>query len=390
MATKFKNYLLIFSLTFLIGGAPLLLNFLFITQAYENASYKEIVNTQAKENALYGSALNANDLNYKIELVRKRRPDVVSWGSSRTMQIREEEFRAPFTNCGGVFSTLNEGAAFFKSMISVHKPKLIIWGLDYWWFNKKWETDERRRFVDETAITQEKLIEPFEWFREGKLTLHDYFSVLLGNRKNSYTNYLNLGIHAIKTSDGYRSDGSYNEMSAILDLKDDRIKGLQKELKTILDETDVRAKLGYDDFIDKDRWAQFVSLMKEVRKNNIQFLLFLPPVAPDFMDAIRDKKRHDFVEKLAERLRSLNEEFYDFTDSRQFHVDKREFSDGWHVGEVGYLRLLQEINRHNPKSNLIPYLRTKDFSGIIKKFSGRLLILFPGDEKLYSQPERLY
>lgn len=384
-----KKYLLIFSLAFFGGGFPFLLNFFFVSQAYENTSYEKIVDIQGKERAIYGTALNPNDLNYKLALLKKRRPEIIAWGSSRTMQLREEEFRASFANCGGVFSTINEGTVFLKSMLSVHKPKFILWGLDYWWFNKKWEADERRRFIDETAITQEKLTRPFQWFLEDKLTPRDYFSVLFGDRKNPHTNYPNLGVHAIKTSDGYRPDGSYMETSTILGLKDNRMKNMQKELFTIVDETDDRAKLGYGDFVDEDRWAQFVSLVREVRKNNIQFLIFLPPVAPDFMHAIKDQKKQDFVEKLAERLRGLNEEFYDFTDSRQYHIDEREFSDGWHVGEVGYLRLLREISHRNPKSKLVTYLRTENFNATIKKFSNRLLILFPGDDKLFNQPEPL-
>lgn len=378
MDKSFHRYLKIFTATLSVGGLALLFNLILISKSFENSPHGEIVRLQAEKNAIYGTALNPNDLSYKLELVKLRKPKIIALGSSRTMQIREEMFREPFTNCGGVFSTINEGKAFVGSMLSVHQPELVLLGIDYWWFSKKYFYPEKRRFIQADLMNKEKLLKPYEWLMSGKLNWKEYFSIIWhGPRKNSYTNYFNMGMHAIKTSNGFRPDGSYLDVESILALNGDRLEKIHSELKSLENQTNERANHGYGDFIDEDRWKSFLEILSEFKNRNIKVILFLPPIAPAF---VKELAKHDrFIFSLKNRLENLNEEFFDFTSSSAVK-DNREFSDGWHAGEVVYLRLLDQSRKQS--SALRKYIGKNDFGKLIARFSGKILVFFREEESL--------
>ena len=54
------------------------------------------------------------------------------------MQFREESFNENFITTGGAMNHLNEGYLFLEEMTKVHKPEIIILGLDFWWFNENY------------------------------------------------------------------------------------------------------------------------------------------------------------------------------------------------------------------------------------------------------------
>lgn len=376
----YNKYLKIFLILLLLGSIPLFFSYLFVLRAWENTPFETIVKYQNEHNAIYGTALNPNDLAYKIQLVHFRQPHIIALGSSRVMQLRENFFEGKFTNCGGIFSSLYEGQAFVDQMLALHKPQIVFWGLDYWWFNKKYIADETRRFVDEKTINKEKLLKPIQWLIEKKISIHDFFTVIVSGRThNPYTNFDNLGIHAIKISNGFRKDGSYIDIEYAFGINKNRLEKINEEQKSIIDDANERASSAGNSFVDTERWSIFLAILNKFKANNIPVVLFLPPIAPSIYRVMKDKT---LIDDLRHHISELHEEFYDFSDGASLGSDDKEFLDAWHSGEVVYLRLLRSIQMREKKSKLAFYLAT-NLDQYINFNQNKVAVIYPEDAPLF-------
>ncbi len=346
----FNRYLRVFGASLAALSVVPLLGFVYVFRIHEHDSFVEIVNTQKQKGAIYGTALNPNDLKYKLELYRSRQTDYVVLGSSRSMKFRSEFFKQPITNLGGTFSTLNEGQEFIHWILQVKQPKAILLVVDYWWFHRSYSYDERRRFVSETSLNQDKLLKPWAWLFEKKIEFSEFIQTILrGASSNPYNSHLSLGLRAIKYSSGFRYDGSYMEVENDTSAPGRRIEAMKLEIQEIQAEKNLRAGYGYGDFIDEIRWKQFVSILAEIRKGS-ELIVVLPPVAPMLSIEMDRNPNRKFVQQLQRKLKDLNVPSVDFSDFRKLTTSDAEFLDIWHPGEIAVLRQLVEIKRLLPQT----------------------------------------
>ena len=122
-------YILVFSILFSI--------YIYLVSIKENIDTKDSVQRQINNDSIY-NVDNMNMFNYKKELVKNIKPKIISLGSSRVMQFREESFNTKFITAGGAMNHLNEGYLFLQEITKYHKPEIIILGLDFWWFNENY------------------------------------------------------------------------------------------------------------------------------------------------------------------------------------------------------------------------------------------------------------
>jgi hypothetical protein len=378
----FRRYLVLFALFVAVIALPFAGNYAFVVRAYELARYSDIVAEQFRRGGMYDSALNGNDLKYKLELVRRVAPEVVVIGSSRALNMRALAFTRPFVNAGGVSSNLLESETFVREMLAVHKPKLVLYFVDYWWFNARHEQAFNRFRIDETAISFTKLTSPFVWFTQDKISWALYRDVLLfGRHENDNTNFSNLGVVALRDSSGLRTDGSYFNAKVVMREKGP-LPGYREELARIARGADERVNLGLGDFAKEDNVRWFLRTVERMKERNVRVIVVLPPVAPLHLETIRASSREPYVTALAARLRKDVEPLYDFTD---FGGDDCEYIDGYHIGDTLSLRVLLAILERTPDSPLARFVDRSRLAAYVARFPGRALI--PEDPARYKKAE---
>jgi hypothetical protein len=130
------GFLLAFVAPCVIGALLAGFSFAVLTSNNEQVGPVEAARIQHQQGGLYGSALRYRPYPYKLELYRLSQPDVAIVGSSRAMPFLRDGFSAPEISLGGAVNEIAEGERLIPEMLALHKPRLVIFTLDYWWFNE--------------------------------------------------------------------------------------------------------------------------------------------------------------------------------------------------------------------------------------------------------------
>lgn len=384
-AQAFKRYLVLYAAVVGAVALPFVVNYIFLVRSYEVARYSEIIREQFRRGGTYDSALNGNDLKYKIELIRRVKPEVVVIGSSRAMNVRGLVFHRPFVNAGGVSSNLRESEAFVRGMLEAHKPRLAIYFVDYWWFNPRQEQTSNRYRIDETAISFTKLTSPFVWLRQDKISWALYRDVLVhGRHENGTTSFDNLGVFAMRDSSGFRLDGSYFNPVTVRSEKG-LLAGYREELAQIEAGKNERVNLGLGDFADEENVRWFLRTLDTLEAAGVQVIVVLPPVGPLHLKAIAALGRGPYVAALTRRLEKDVRALYDFTDVSSVAADNCEYIDAYHIGDTLSLRVLEAILERTPDSPLARYVDRRKLVDYVARFPGRALI--PEEPLRYKKAE---
>jgi hypothetical protein len=160
-------------LTYLALVSPLALvifaNYLFLRGSGELLLAKDIASAQSANDVLYGTATNHNTYQYKLELYRKWKPDIVAVGSSRTLQLRGNFFNTPFVTMGGAMNSLKEGELLWEDMLRIHQSKVVLLGLDFWWFDESKPEGSDNHVLRGGELHLSKLLFPAESLLNGKV-----------------------------------------------------------------------------------------------------------------------------------------------------------------------------------------------------------------------------
>ncbi len=383
---KYKKFIVMCGVFSVFLWIAALINFIFIYRAAEYGKIKDLVQEQLKKNAIYGPAAYGNIYRYKLELARQKRPEIIALGSSRIMTIRQECFNRPFLNCGVGMLYLNQAKLFLEDLFHFYTPKIIILGVDFWWFNDNFPQpgsfpgDQ----VDADTNFCYKIQLPVYWCLQNKVSIGKYLDILInGNNKNNISHYNNMGISAIMTSDGYRPDGSYVQSAYIFGFKEDYDSQFNYTLK-LLNEPDARFVYGRG--LSEQRRQEFQEIIKLCQRNRVTLVLYIPPVAHRvYQKMAAMKEKYGFIDELREFIASLPVEAYDFHDAGAAGISDCEFIDGFHVGEVGYQKLLLAISRQNPESALNKCLNIRLMQDKIDEFDGCVLTEY--DLPMYNYDE---
>ena len=99
-------------------------------------------NIETDEDLLWGAAFGQSHDAYKLARVRYTKPDLMILGSSRMTQFRD--VMAPgarFYNAGQVSDAFSTTFRFLTNLYQYHKPKVVILGIDPWWFDPDRQDD---------------------------------------------------------------------------------------------------------------------------------------------------------------------------------------------------------------------------------------------------------
>ena len=105
---KFKIFLKTYVTCLMLFIIPVTILYIFLYRAGEHNTYKDIVNAQLKQKSIYGTSLNQATFSYKMELIKKIKPEIIAMGSSTILPFRREFFNGTFINAGGAVNNLLE------------------------------------------------------------------------------------------------------------------------------------------------------------------------------------------------------------------------------------------------------------------------------------------
>jgi hypothetical protein len=343
-----------FILTLLIGVTMAIPPFIYLLLAGEYDTAEEVTNSQrSNTEVIFGSALRGDE-NYKLTALAKLRPKIVALGSSRVMQFRQHSFNQEFLNLGGLMSSIHDGHEAAEAISSAGAEVVLI-GADIWWFNEAYQKPQAYRG------TKKKPYEP-------NLVISDLYRLIGYGLEGKLTWDIwnpNIGL-AGKKGDGFGNDGFRHYTSSVTGTTLHKDAQFADTFSRIEKGT---SRFEYGSTANQEHMKNFKNLITRLEKQGAEVVVFIPPLASqvnDKMDSLGDS--YDYIKDLRKKFASNNIDFFDYTHANLIGSNDCEFLDGFHGGEVTYMRILRDIALKNPK--IAKVLDTQTINQLIEKNHG--------------------
>ncbi len=303
----------------------------------EQIGPKEAARIQLASGGLYGSALFYRPYPYKLELYRLSRPDVAIVGSSRALPFIQAGFRVPSVSLGGAVNEIADAERLVPEMLAAHTPRLVIFTLDYWWFNAARVAEAPE--VSTEAATQFSLLDlvaPYRWLWEGDVRFGRLLKTMFSPDRTR------IGVWANQSSAGFDAQGARHYgavLSGGLKSDDARFKRTLKRLRKASADSKMAASAEFSDAA----WASLERVVAMLRAKSVEVRFVLPPIAGAVLQELRQTSGTGLLDEVKARLVQAGYPFYDFTDPAVLGATDCEFVDGFHAGFVTYLRMLRQM-----------------------------------------------
>ena len=310
----------------------------------------EVARRQVESPLLYGRAYRDNYFAFKLLSVRERRPELLVVGSSRSMQLRSglaTRNAAAFYNAGGASQSLAEMSRFVELVLPEAPPKVLILGLDQWWFNPKHSRGPSARRVTD-QVDEETAVASARALNMGRFVVRD---LLLGKippgalwrRRDPVHGVEAMGMNAIVNGNGFRNDGSwqYGELIARPPAVQDRLREGFVRLETDRDH------FSSADHADAAVMAQVEQLLALSARHGVFVFAFSPPYAPSVYARMAAGGRHRYLAEQAQALAAVFARhgfvYLDASDGAVVGATDADMIDGFHASERISLRIYQAL-----------------------------------------------
>ena len=344
-----RTYVLILLATLAIGELLYLPGQLVLLQAGEMLDFDQIVARQQQSDALYFGLAEAPG-NYKFAVYAKRKPDLVVLGSSRAHHEHQEFFRVPSYTMSGIVYTPADAIETMDLLIPVHKPKYVIYNLDYFAFCTRFagvsgqKTFTRPHGRPNTgwawgASNRFRLVP--DLIRQGDLSLGQAWNLAMHRFPSAPTGNELIGMNALLMQRGFRLDGSLAKLHD--EMQDPSY--MVEARKEIREGTlQFEGNCAYN----PETMAHLLMLQNEMEKQGIRFIVHMPPISPEIYRLFR-AARPDisgyFTVLLQELARQPLHDLHNHVDGAVVNAPDQEFSDGYHGGDVTEARSLLAASR---------------------------------------------
>jgi len=349
----------------------------------ENWSMAHVIGTElAVGETLFNRLFVSPEMRrHHFQNLLKRKPEIVAFGSSTSMQFRAAAFgpyRARFYNAGGLTQRPEQLADQLEELIRLGiKPGVLLVGVDPWWLSDSWiqsqegfrslsEFGERSEFRQDlearlnafNAISKEMLRNPSR-------TL----SRLFDDPPNTNTSWLGIGV-AGREGSGFRgTDGSYryehfvSRVVADLPYVDD-----SNTLARIASGSSRFEPLTKLNINGIETLHRFLSLAQE---NGVVVALYLIPFPSPMRVAIEESAKHsDYFDVYRSTVRELARDhdmpLVDAIDASKWGFDDRAFINGFHGSEVVMTRIVLELLKDPRFAQALPDLRASLLSEMLQ------------------------
>src|SRR5215471_679467 len=264
---KFVLKIVLFLLPFaLVLGFPVVV----LIVSGELTSLSRVIAAQDVEEQVVAGFAYSNATNfYKLQSTMQRKPTILALGTSRVMQFRDFFFKAPhdFYNAGGGVDRLEDFRIFVDRLSC--PPKLLIIGLDQYFFNDNWQGFAARDYSallasenrDRLGIVTRNWIEVYEDYLAGKFNLGT-----LVRRPSTC-----IGLSAVARGAGFRSDGSYSYGVHAREDEDTRFRETFERIER------GNQRFQYGTSVSKRALDELALLLEQCVNREIHVVAFLPP-----------------------------------------------------------------------------------------------------------------
>lgn len=353
MIARFINRIFLFSLPLMvIYFVPVL----FLYLSGENYSNIDAL-IKSNQNYLIGYAYNQGNHRYlkEKELESRNMPSVVAIGSSRILQFRAKMFKKSFYNAGHTVSSIGDFIPFLASNLTDKKPDIIIVNFDQWMFNAAW--DDLKNYNGNQSIFKSNFNSKASVFTIFDVW-HDLFSGKYGLEllfnTSSNPSIRKVGLNAKVNNKGFRRDGSMQYGNQILKLLNNDSTAEDFGFKETFSRMDrgIR-RFEYGNELNIKSLQAVEDLLEYCHQNKIYLIAIIPPFAEKVFSRINQSGKYDYMAKIETELRPLFRsypfELWNFSHLSAIQSNDKEFLDGYHGGEVAYLRMLLDMVEHGSR-----------------------------------------
>ena len=296
---------------------------------------------------LIGYAYNDNAKYLKYQtLASKNKYEVLALGSSRILQMRAEMFRGSFYNCGYTVSGILDFMPFLHKIPKEKYPKLLVISLDQFMFNAHWDeldTNKNANIEKIFSLTQTPSVH----------TIYKVWTDIF-NKKYDYKRLINsdalpkIGLGAKINNAGFRADGSraYGNDVAKLIGKDSTAYDFNFS-GTLLRVAQGNQRFEYGSEVNPKAVEELEKVLLFCKKNGVAVVAFLPPFADKVLKKMKQSGNYAYLDGIYPQIKPIftkyGFELWDFTNPNTALVADDEFLDGFHGGELCYLKMLQHM-----------------------------------------------
>ncbi len=299
-----------------------------------------IIEKQEKTGGIYGSAVLMRGFYYKQRLYDLRKPEIVTLGSSRVLGFRQQDFAKPFVNMGGL-SDLEEVIEITESSFKTHAPKMVILGIDFWWFHPQAENRAINRSPADSGISANDLFQPLNWLATGRVTWSQAWNILRGTSPD-------IGIAGVTQQDGFDAAGAHYYTSTVTGSRQ------PEDFQFALNMAKVKKgekKYAHGDTLSELQFKKLGELLDLLQEKKIHVVMFVPPIAERVYREMEKTHGYKYVTELRARLATLaaarHIPFFDYHGGGPAGTQECEFVDTHHGGTVVYQRMLLDMAVHD-------------------------------------------
>jgi hypothetical protein len=362
---RFFRKLAIFTLPFALGFLLLTGSLIYIG---ESIPLHLVIWMQDSDTpVLFRPMFGNRDQDFKLLSVNYRQPEIIVIGSSRVLQFRAQfanKNPRAFYNAAAPAWRLPEVSRMLFEMGA--KPKVIVLGIDYPWFNDAYAGDPivepptnfwSRMFVVNRTFLQDMIL------GENQEKLGD-IPRLLARVEPGGSGGIALGGRAIIDGHGFRNDGSeqYGDFLVAGHIWQPNARGRDMGL----------FENGENMYIAGDTVSEYgMNQMREVlefaAENDILVVGFFPPYMPSLWEQMSVSENHTYIQQAYEQVSALFEDYdfplFDYSDATTLDATDEDFFDGWHASEKIAARLYLDLVANVPE--LQPYTDSPALQSII-------------------------
>lgn len=300
---------------------------------------------------LYSRSLMSQQFGiYKLAGIRKNEPEIVIVGSSRVMQFRDFMF-APldrsFYNAGGMVESVDDLSDYADLVVAgdVPKPKVVLIGIDVWWFTERPDQKRVARLVEwDDAYRFAAHTDALKAIVSGKR----FGDVCTAIRERRYStlgrNF--VGVAPAVNGSGFRNDGSWRCPQQMFDefVRDPRY--ADRERPPVIER--IRTKSAQfappTNFSDRHA-ASFVAATERLLRSNIEVIAFFPPFSSECQHAISQyAELQTLVNGCHDQLATMLEMVgVSVVRLDSLKLPDEYMIDGFHLGEVYAAHVVRKI-----------------------------------------------
>lgn len=332
----------------LIAGLPCAI----LLRSGENfADLGRVVDQCSQQKFLVGYAWNEQNYGYlkyrRIETQPRR--SVLALGSSRVLGFRSEMFRSSFYNAGYTITGAGDFETFLRQLPEAKLPDVLLIGLDQWMFNPDYSTSSGAASSDLWTSNQSSNIHSglrtipkvYKDLFRGKLNR----AVLLGDVAGEV---IPVGLNAVNLGIGFRNDGSFSYGNQVTRLLADDPAARDYNFEETLGRVRRGAhRFNFGNTLDPAAIASLKRLRDFCRSRQIRVVAFLPPFTDRVYGELLNDGQHDYLRLLEPTLRrglaAVDFELHAFSSMAACGATDRDAIDGFHGGELVYVRMLQRM-----------------------------------------------